>query len=362
MNDSLDRPEAVREDARLDLDKLTGWLAAHALPGAIEVLQFPRGYSNLTYLLRVSAEGAAPREIVLRRPPLGVKIASAHDMGREHRILSGLASVWDKVPRTIGYEPDESVLGAPFYVMERAHGVIFRAKQPKGIALSSLDGRALSETLIDTLAEIHGIDVQAAGLADLGKPAGYNARQVKGWTERYEKAKTDEIADVDAIARWLAEHTPPESGVALIHNDFKYDNVVYAPDLSRIVAVLDWEMSTLGDPLMDLGTTLSYWVEASDPPLFTAMRFGPTDAPRSLRRMEVVERWQTKTGRPVTSLVFYFAFALFKLAVVAQQLYQRYARGLTKEPRYAFMIEGVKGLTRTAVRAVETDRIDVLTP
>jgi aminoglycoside phosphotransferase (APT) family kinase protein len=363
MNDeSLDRPEVVRDNARLDLDKLAGWLASHDLPGTVEVLQFPRGYSNLTYLLRVSPDGGAPREIVLRRPPFGVKIASAHDMGREHRILSGLAKVWDKVPATIGYEADESVLGAPFYVMERAHGVIFRAKQPKGIELSSLGGRALSETLVDTLAEIHGIDVEAAGLADLGKPAGYNARQVKGWTERYAKAKTDEVPDVDAIAAWLAANTPTESGATLIHNDLKYDNVVYARDLSRIVAVLDWEMSTLGDPLMDLGTTLSYWVEATDPPLFTAMRFGPTDAPNSLRRMDVVERWSTKTGRPVTNLVFYFAFALFKLAVVAQQLYQRYVRGLTQEPRYAFMIEGVKGLTRTAVRSVETNRIDVLSP
>lgn len=360
MNDALDRPEAVREDARLDLAKLGDWLARHDLAGALEVLQFPRGYSNLTYLLRVTPEGGAPREIVLRRPPAGVKIASAHDMGREHTILSGLAKVWDKVPKTIGYEPDDAVIGAPFYVMERAHGVIFRAKQPKGIELASLDGKALSETLIDTLAEIHGLDVQAAGLGDLGKPEGYNARQVKGWTERYAKARTDEVPDVDAIARWLAEHTPSESGVALIHNDFKYDNVVYSEDLSRIVAVLDWEMSTLGDPLMDLGTTLSYWVEATDPPLFTAMRFGPTDAPNSLRRMALVERWAKKTGRPVTNLVFYFAFALFKLAVVAQQLYQRYARGLTKEPRYAFMIEGVRGLTRTAVRAVERDRIDEL--
>ncbi len=361
MTDALDRPEAVRDNARLETERLAGWLADHGLPGAVEVLQFPRGYSNLTYLLRVTAPEGGAREVVLRRPPMGVKIASAHDMGREHRILAALHAVWPKVPRTIGYEESDSVLGVPFYVMERVEGVIFRAKQPKGIELASLDGSHLSTTLIDTLAEIHGIDLEKAGLADLGKPAGYNARQVKGWTERYAKAKTDEVPDVEAIARWLAEHTPIESGATLIHNDFKYDNVVYAPDLSRIVAVLDWEMSTLGDPLMDLGTALGYWVEASDPPLMQAMRFGPTDAPRSLRRMELVERWSSRTGRPVTNLVFYYAFALFKLAVVAQQLYQRYARGLTQEPRYAFMIEGVKGLTRAAVRAVEADRIDVIT-
>ena len=362
MTDVLDRPEAVREDARLDTRRLAGWLAERGLPGAIEVLQFPRGYSNLTYLLRVTPAHGAPREVVLRRPPLGVKIASAHDMGREHRILSHLCRVWDKAPRTIGHEESETVLGAPFYVMERVPGVIFRARLPKGMELASLDGRHLSSTLIDTLAEIHGIDVAAAGLSDLGKPAGYNARQVKGWTERYDKARTDDVPDVDTIARWLAEQTPAESGVALLHNDFKYDNVVFAPDLSRIAAVLDWEMSTLGDPLMDLGCSLSYWIQADDPPMFTALRFGPTDAPGSLSRMQLVERWAERTGRPVTNLVFYFAFALFKLAVVAQQLYQRYARGLTQEPRYAFMLEGVKGLTRAAVRVVETDRIDVITP
>jgi len=362
MSDALDRPEAVRENARLDTDRLSGWLAERGLPGAIEVLQFPRGYSNLTYLLRVTGERGEAREIVLRRPPPGVQIASAHDMGREHRILSHLCRVWPKAPRTLGYEESDSVLGAPFYVMERVPGVIFRARMPRGMELASLDGRHLSTTLIDTLAEIHGIDVAAAGLTDLGKPAGYNARQVRGWTERYDKARTDDVPDVDTIAKWLAEHTPTESGVALIHNDFKYDNVVFAPDLSRIAAVLDWEMSTLGDPLMDLGCSLSYWIESDDPPMFAALRFGPTDAPGSLTRMQLVERWAARTGRPVTNLVFYFAFALFKLAVVAQQLYQRYARGLTQDPRYAFMLEGVKGLRRAAVRVVETDRIDVITP
>jgi aminoglycoside phosphotransferase (APT) family kinase protein len=178
MTDALDRPETVRDNARLDLDKLAAWLAAHDMPGAVEVLQFPRGYSNLTYLLRVTSPSGAAREVVLRRPPVGVKIASAHDMGREHRILSGLSKVWSKVPRTIGYEENEEALGTPFYVMERVEGVIFRAKQPKGIALGSLDGKALSTTLIDTLAEIHGLDITAAGLSDLGKPAGYNTRQV----------------------------------------------------------------------------------------------------------------------------------------------------------------------------------------
>ena len=346
---ALDRPETVRAGAELDVTRLAPWLAAQGLPGAIEVLQFPRGYSNLTYLLRVG-----DHEIVLRRGPPGVKIASAHDMGREHKILSHLSKVWPKVPRVIALAEDESILGGPFYVMERVHGVILRAKLPEGLALDAERMRVLSTSLVDTLAEIHGVDLAAAGLADLGKPAGYNQRQVKGWSERYEKAKTDEIPEMEALARWLAEHVPAESAATLIHNDFKYDNVVLAPDLSGVIAVLDWEMSTIGDPLMDLGCALSYWVEENDPPMLRATRFGPTDLPGNLSRAGVVERWEEKTGRRATNMPFYYAFAVFKLAVVAQQLYQRYVRGLTKEQRYAFMIEGVKSLSRAGARVIAT--------
>jgi aminoglycoside phosphotransferase (APT) family kinase protein len=281
-------------------------------------------------------------------------------MGREHRILSRLHAVWPKAPRTLAFCEDESVLGAPFYVMERSSGVILRAKTPPGLELGPERMRALSESLVDTLVEIHAVDLEAAGLADLGKAQGYIERQVRGWTERYRKAQTDEIPEFDEVARWLAEHMPSESGGTLIHNDFKYDNVVLAPDLSSVVAVLDWEMATLGDPLMDLGCTLGYWIEANDPPLMQAMRFGPTNLPGSLTRMEIVRRYEERSGRAVTHLPFYFTFALFKLAVVAQQLYQRYARGLTKEPRYALMIEGVRGLSRAGVAVIATERIDVI--
>lgn len=357
MSQHLDRAEPVRKGAELDLERLRGWLEGQGVRGELEVLQFPRGYSNLTYLLR-----AGDREIVLRRPPLGVKIASAHDMSREHRILSKLRAVWPKVPRTIAFCEDESILGAPFYVMERVAGVILRAKLPEGIELGPERMRALSESLVDTLVEIHGIDLGAAGLADLGKPQGYIERQVRGWTERYRKAQTDEIPEFDHVAAWLEANRPSESGATLIHNDFKYDNVVLAPDLSRIVAVLDWEMATVGDPLMDLGCTLGYWIDGDDPPLMQAMRFGPTNLPGSLTRMQIVDRYQEKSGRAVTNLPFYFTFALFKLAVVGQQLYQRYAKGLTEEPRYALMIEGVKGLSRAGAQVIATGRIDVIAP
>lgn len=346
---TLDRPEKVREGAELDTTRLAPWLAAQGLPGDVAVMQFPRGYSNVTYLLRVG-----DREVVLRRGPPGVKIASAHDMGREHKILSHLSKVWPKVPRVIALCDDESVIGGAFYVMERVRGVILRAKLPEGIMLPPERMKHLSEALVDTLAEIHGVDLAAAGLSDLGKPAGYNQRQVKGWAERYEKAKTDEIPEMEEVARWLAANVPTESAATLIHNDFKYDNVVLSEDLDRVVAVLDWEMSTIGDPLMDLGCALSYWVEEKDTMMLRATRFGPTDLPGSLTRAEVVARWEAKTGRTATNMPFYYSFALFKLAVVAQQLYQRYVRGLTKEQRYAFMIEGVKGLSRAATRVIAT--------
>ncbi len=354
---TLDRAEKVRAGAELDVARLDAWLASIGLPRGVEVLQFPRGYSNVTYLVRVGA-----RELVLRRGPPGVRIASAHDMGREHRILSSLSKVWSKAPRTVAMCEDESVIGGPFYLMERVEGVILRCKPIEGLRLDAPRMKHLSEQMVDTLAEIHAIDLAAAGLTELGKPAGYNERQVRGWSERYVKAKTDEIAEMDAVARWLASSTPPESGAALIHNDFKYDNVVLSADLERVDAVLDWEMSTLGDPLMDLGSTLGYWVEAGDSMLMKALRFGPTDLPGSLTRMELLARYEAKTGRAVTNLPFYFTFALFKLAVVAQQLYRRYADGLTKEPRYALMIEGVKGLSRAATRVIATGRIDVIEP
>lgn len=356
MSDTvLDGAQTVRKGAELPLERLAPWLKSVGLDGDVEILQFPKGWSNLTYLLRVGE-----REIVLRRPPPGVVIASAHDMKREHRILSALSPLWDKAPKPIALAEDPDILGAPFYVMERAQGVILRAKWPAQLTLDAPRMKHLSEVLLDTLAEIHAIDVTQGELATLGKPEGYNTRQVKGWTDRYEKAKTDEIPSVEPLARWLAEHTPKESGAALIHNDLKYDNVVLSEDLSRAVAVLDWEMATVGDPLMDLGCTLGYWVQEDDPPLMQAMRFGPTYLPGSLTRMELVRRYEERTGKPVTNLVFYFAFSLFKLSVVAQQLYARYVRGLTTEPRYAMMIEGVRGLTRAAVQAIEADRIDRL--
>jgi aminoglycoside phosphotransferase (APT) family kinase protein len=244
--------------------------------------------------------------------------------------------------------------------MERVHGVILRAKVPEGLVLDPPTMRAASEAACDTLAEIHRLDWRALGLGDLGKPEGYVERQVRGWAERYKKARTDDVPQVEKLGAWLEEHRPPESGATLVHNDFKYDNLVLAPGLGRVVAVLDWEMATLGDPLMDLGTALGYWIEQDDPPVFQVTVFGPTNRAGSLTRVQFAERWSRATGRDASDVLFYYAFALFKLAVVAQQLYKRWADGLTKEDRYAMMLEGVRAVASSALVAVDKGRIERL--
>jgi aminoglycoside phosphotransferase (APT) family kinase protein len=361
MADPLDQPTAVRAESSFDVAALASWLRAQGggQPGEFEgepqLLQFGRGFSNLTYLLRFEN-----RELVVRRAPPGVNIKSAHDMGREFRILSALAPVWPKVPRPIAHSDDPGVIGTPFYVMDRVKGVILRSKLPDGLVLDEPTMQRVSASTCDTLAEIHALDWRAAGLGDLGKPDGYVERQVKGWAERYKKARTDDIPEIERLGAWLEEHRPRESGATLVHNDFKYDNVILAPDLSRVVAVLDWEMATIGDPLMDLGTALGYWIEPDDPPVFQVMVFGPTNRPGNLTRAQFVERWSRATGRDATNVLFYYAFALFKLGVVAQQLYKRYVDGFTTEERFAAMIMGVRAVATGALVAVDKGRIDRL--
>jgi len=357
LKDFADAPSPVREGQGFDTQKLGPWLRERiaGLDGEIAIEQFGRGFSNLTYLLRVGA-----RELVLRRAPPGVKIKSAHDMGREYRILSHLADVWNKTPRPLALCDDESLIGSAFYVMERVRGVILRARVPSGLSLDTETMRRVSTSTIDTLAEIHAIDFRAAGLGDLGKPDGYIQRQLTGWTDRYRKAQTDDVPTFEELGKWLFANAPTESGASLIHNDFKYDNVVLDPELRGVVSVLDWEMATIGDPLMDLGTTLGYWVDPDDPPVFQVMVFGPTNLPGNLRRAEVARRYFEKSGRDPKGVLFYYANALYKLAVVAQQLYKRYKDGLTKEERYAPMLEGVRAVTSAALVAVAKGRIDRL--
>lgn len=354
----VDRARTVREGEQLDLERLAPYLREHipGLEGALEVKQFPSGYSNLTYLLQ-----AGDRELVLRRPPFGANVKSGHDMAREYRILSHLVGHYEKVPRPLLYYGEDDLIGDEFYVMERARGLILRAEQPEKLALPPELMQALSATLVENLVAIHAVDYEAAGLGDLGRPEGYVRRQIEGWTRRYRKAQTDDVPQVEEVASWLASHMPPESGAALIHNDYKYDNLVLNPARpTEIVAVLDWEMATIGDPLMDLGTSLGYWVEADDPPLLQALAFGPTALPGNYNRRELFERYSELSGREGGHPVFYFVYGLFKIIGIVQQIYYRYRQGFTQDPRFAMLDQVVVLLAQQAGRAIERERIDKL--
>jgi aminoglycoside phosphotransferase (APT) family kinase protein len=353
-----DKPRPVRAGEQFDALKLLAYLQTRMpdLDGALEVEQFPAGFSNLTYLVR-----AGEREFVLRRPPFGTKVKTAHDMGREFLILTSLYPVYPKVPRPLLYCDDESVLGAPFYLMERVDGVILRAHKPEGLVLSPEMMRSFSLSFIKNLAEIHSVDYRAAGLGELGRPEGYVSRQIEGWTRRYYNARTDEVPEVESLASWLAEHAPADSGRSLIHNDYKYDNVVFAlDDLTRVAAVLDWEMATIGDPLMDLGTTLGYWVDADDPIAWKQVGFGLTALPGNLSRRELLDYYVRLSGREVDNVVFYFVYGLLKMAVILQQIYYRYRQGFTKDERFSDLGILVRGCGNLAQRAIEKRRIDGL--
>jgi aminoglycoside phosphotransferase (APT) family kinase protein len=347
-----DAPGPVRAGEELDAGRLALFLRETlGLDGAVEVRQFGSGYSNLTYLVRCGGH-----EMVLRRPPAGSTVKTAHDMGREYTILSRLHPVYALAPRPLAACDDPEVLGAPFYLMERVEGVILRAPGAGAAAppLPPETARGLAEALIDNLARLHALDWRAAGLAELGRPEGYAARQARGWGERWRAARTDPVPEVDEVAAWLAANVPPESGAAaLVHNDYKHDNLVLDPeDLTRIRAVLDWEMATIGDPLLDLGTTLGYWVEAGDPEELRRLAFGPTAAPGTPGRAALARRYAEASGRALPPLAFHYAFGLFKIAVIAQQIYLRYQRGLTRDPRFAALPAAIRALGGQAARVV----------
>lgn len=355
MTDLQDRSTAVRAGEELDLARLEPFLRSRFsdLSGSIVVEQYPSGHSNLTYLLR-----AGGREFVLRRPPFGSKVKTAHDMSREFRVLSKLHAAYAPAPEVLFLCEDESILGAPFYLMKPIHGIIIRRDPPRGLLFDARTARRVSESFIDNLAVLHGLDYAAIGLADLGKPQGYVPRQVRGWVERYYGSQTHDLPEVAVIAEWMQDHMPASHDAALIHNDYKYDNVVLDPsDPSRIIGVLDWEMTTLGDPLADLGTTLAYWVDGSDPEELQRIRWCPSTYPGSMTRAELVERYAKKAGRDVSGMSFYLVFARFKLAVIVQQIYYRYHQGLTKDERFAQMPDVVRVLLRAALAASETRAI-----
>jgi aminoglycoside phosphotransferase (APT) family kinase protein len=346
---------AIRPGEEPDLAKLEPFLRIHFPDesGNLVVRQYPSGHSNLTYSVQLGS-----REMVLRRPPFGSKVKTAHDMSREFRVLSKLHAYYPPAPQVLLFCDDVSVLGAPFYLMEPINGVILRSDVPPGLDFSPEVARRVSESFLDNLALLHSLDYNQIGLADLGKPQGYLERQVRGWIERYHGSKTHDIPEVETISHWIQQHMPASSTAALIHNDYKYDNVVLDPsDLTRIIGVLDWEMCTIGDPLADLGSALAYWIDSSDPPEILETRWGPTTYPGSLTRAQLVQRYAEKTGSDVSDVAFYLVFARFKIVVIVQQIYYRYHQGLTHDERFATMPQRINLLLRAALRTAETGAI-----
>lgn len=355
MSAPLDATAPVREGESLDQAALETYLKK-CLPdfsGALAIEQFPSGHSNLTYLLRLGG-----RDLVLRRPPFGSRVKSAHDMGREFAVLSALYPIYPPAPKPLHYCEDEGVIGSKFYVMERVEGVILRGRRPRGWDAPPDTVREICLSFVSNLARLHDLDWEGAGLEKMRREGQYTDRQARGWVDRYAASRTDDIPEIESVSRWLLERIPGDSGAALIHNDYKFDNLVLDPtDLSRIVGVLDWEMATIGDPLMDLGSTLGYWVEAEDSEDLKVAQCFLTTLPGSLSRMELVDEYTRVSGREVRDLLFYYVFALLKLAVIVQQIYYRYVQGLTQDARFAGMIHVVRSLGRKASGVIESGRI-----
>ena len=356
-NNDYTRPVLTGEE--LNIEKLTSILFKNNLIADphehLEVRQFSNGFSNLTYLIKASTQ-----EYVLRMPPRGA-IKRGHDMSREYKVLSNLSKGWDRSPKAYVYSEDASLLGASFYIMEKVDGVILNYKNAKDLDIAPVDFKTISNTWLDALVEFHQLDYKSVGLADLGRPEGYVVRQVTNWSKQYVKASTKDVPAAQKLMGWLEANQPKEYQSSIIHNDFKYDNVVFKDtEWNEISAILDWEMCTLGDPYMDLGTSLAYWTTSNDPDMFVKGLSSPTSLPGNPSRMELVEMYSQKSGKDVDNLVFYYAFGLFKIAVIVQQIFYRYEQGLTKDPKFANLDVVGELLCNVALQSVSKKRIDDL--
>lgn len=344
----------IRPGEELDREALTSYLRQHlsgkAPESQIEIAQFPGGHSNLTYLVRLDG-----REMVLRRPPFGPVAPTAHDMPREYRLLKAINPFFALAPQPYLLCEDASVIGAPFYLMERRTGIVIRRDVPPEIG-DDLDlRRRVSESLVDTLADLHAVDIEKSGLISIGKPPGFVQRQITGWAKRWERARTSDVTEIEEVLAWLLAHLPADSArPTLVHNDYKPDNVMLdAGDPTHIVAILDWEMCTVGDPLVDLGLLLCYWSQADDPEVRREAISGVTALPGWFSRAEIKERYAKQTGRDLSEIAFYETFALFKLAVVLQQIFYRYHVGQTKDHRFAEFDRRVAGLAVAARELIQ---------
>ena len=334
----------VREGEEIDATRVDAFLRERipGLEGEMKVLQFPNGASNLTYLLVFG-----DRELVLRRPPHGTKAKSAHDMSREYRVLSGVKKAYPHVPEVLLYTDDESIIGSEFYITKRVLGNLVLREFPPEWGFNPDHCRKFCLRFLDRLIELHQVDYRAVELENLGKPQGYATRQILGWNKRYVNARTDDAPDCEEVRTWLEERIPSESRACIIHGDFRIDNLLVDPhDPFNIVAVLDWEMATLGDPLMDLGNSMAYWIQADDGPGLLSLRKQPSNAAGMLTRDEMVAYYAERTGTEVEDFDFYLVYGVFRLVVILQQIYYRYYHGQTKDERFAVMIRSVRELEK----------------
>jgi len=350
----IDNAETIRKGEELDTARIEEFIkdSIPGLNGTLQINQFPKGHSNLTYLLTIG-----DREFVLRRPPFGRKAKSAHDMNREYRILKALRPVYRYCPEPFIYSEDETIMGCPFYIMERIKGIILRRDFPAELILTPSQVKELYQKVLSIQYELHTIDYSSIGLENLGKPDGYVKRQVTGWSERYRAAKTPDAPDAEKVMAWLEEHMPADTKKpGIIHNDFKLDNIVLdESNPLNVVGVLDWEMATIGDPLMDIGSSLAYWIQNNDHPDMQAIRMMPTNAEGAPTREELTGLYSELSGRKINNFSFYYCFGLFRLSVIAQQIYYRYYHGQTKDERFKAMIFGVHVLENAARRIVESE-------
>ncbi len=354
---------AVRAGEELDLATLGRYLREHLLPQTanteIAIEQFPGGHSNLTYLIRYGEQ-----EFVLRRPPVGPVAPTAHDMPREYKLLSVINPHFPLAPKPVLLCEDVSVIGVPFYLMERRRGFIVRFKVPEQIGENLELRKQLSESVVDTLVALHAVDIQATGIVNIGKPEGLVARQVHGWAKRWQASRTGELAEMDHVIQWLVERIPPEStNATIVHNDFKLDNIMLAEtDPARVIAVLDWEMCTVGDPLIDVGLLLTYWTmrgtsgTQGEPDRNSSLR-AVTNGPGWLTREEIIERYAAETGRDLSRIMFYETFARFKVAVIIQQIYFRYVQGQTRDERFRSFDGLVRELAYEALELAQRSEI-----
>ncbi len=352
-----EQKQQVRKGEELNQETLKRFLYKNELIDTVEsellVEQFTHGYSNLTYLLAIEN-----KEYVLRRPPKGA-IKHGHDMAREYKVQKALKHAFSKVPQMFAYTDDATVIGSSFYIMEKINGIILSYRKAKELSLPSEGYSTIADSWLNTLIELHQVDYKALGLADLGRPDGYVERQVTNWGKQYLKTATDDVAAVEKVMRWMQDNQPRTYGHSLIHNDYKYDNVVFEDNSwQEVTAVLDWEMATLGDPMMDLGTSLGYWTMQGDHEFVKQGIPSPTIFKGNPSRSEIVEQYEIKSGKQVDHLVFYYVYGLFKIAVIAQQIYYRYKMGFTSDPRFANLNQASALCCNVALKAVQTNKID----